>query len=182
MNDDKQKKVASDAIKDEDSEETTSNVVESEAEETVSQEEFDALKELTGQLEDKYKRALADYQNLQKRTQEEKIGWIRTANGNLIERLLPALDHLQTALKGAKESDQKSSWLQGVEMTVLELQRVLEEEGLQKVPTETFDPTIHEVVEAREGKDGVIEDVFQMGYTLNGKLLRPAKVAVGKGK
>ncbi len=152
------------------------------AEEAVSQEEFDALKELAGQLEDKYKRALADYQNLQKRTQEEKIGWIRTANGNLIERLLPALDHLETALKGAKESDQKSSWLQGVEMTVLELQRVLEEEGLQKVPTEKFDPTIHEVVEAREGKDGVIEDVFQMGYTLNGKLIRPAKVAVGKGK
>jgi molecular chaperone GrpE len=168
MNDDKQKKV-------EEKEEL-------EAEETVSKEEFDALKELIGQLEDKYKRALADYQNLQKRTQEEKVGWIKTANGNLIERLLPALDHLQTALKGAKESDQKSSWLQGVEMTVLELQRVLEEEGLQKVPTETFDPTIHEVVEAREGKDGVIEEVFQMGYTLHGKLLRPAKVAVGKGK
>jgi len=151
-------------------------------EEAVSQEEFDALKELASQSEDKYKRALADYQNLQKRVQEEKGEWIKTANGNLIIQLLPALDHLETALKGAKESGQQSPWLQGVEMTVAELRRVLEEEGLHPVQVEKFDPNVHEVVEATEGPEGVIEDVFQMGYTLNGKLIRPAKVAAGKGK
>jgi len=167
-NDDKQKKV-----------EETEEV---ETEETVSKQEFDALKDLAAQLEDKYKRALADYQNLQKRVQEEKIEWIKTANGNLIIQLLPALDHLETALKGAKESTQQSPWLQGVEMTVAELRRVLEEEGLHPVQVEKFDPNVHEVVEATDGPEGAIEDVFQMGYTLNGKLIRPAKVAVGKGK
>jgi molecular chaperone GrpE len=167
-NDDKQKKVE--------------EIEEVETEETVSKQEFDALKDLASQLEDKYKRALADYQNLQKRVQEEKVEWIKTANGNLIIQLLPALDHLETALKGAKESAQQSPWLQGVEMTVAELRRVLEEEGLHPVQVEKFDPNLHEVVEATEGPEGAIEDVFQMGYTLNGKLIRPAKVAVGKGK
>ena len=167
-NDDKQKKV-----------EDTDEV---EAEEVVSKEEFDALKDLASQLEDKYKRALADYQNLQKRVQEEKVEWIKTANGNLIIQLLPAMDHLETALKGAKEKGEQSPWLQGVEMTVAELRRVLEEEGLHPVQVEKFDPNLHEVVEATEGPEGAIEDVFQMGYTLNGKLLRTAKVSAGKGK
>src|SRR6266567_4653261 len=112
------------------------------------EEEVDALKDLSSQLEDKYKRALADYQNLQKRVQEEKSEWIKTANGDLIIQLLPALDHLETALKGAKESEQQSPWLQGVEMTVAELRRVLEEEGLHPVQVEKFDPNLHEVVEA----------------------------------
>ncbi len=167
-NDDKQKKV-----------EDTDEV---EAEEVVSKEEFDALKDIASQLEDKYKRALADYQNLQKRVQEEKVEWIKTANGNLIIQLLPAMDHLETALKGAKEKGEQSPWLQGVEMTVAELRRVLEEEGLHPVQVEKFDPNLHEVVEATEGPEGAIEDVFQMGYTLNGKLLRTAKVSAGKGK
>jgi len=167
-NDDKQKKV-----------EDTDEV---EAEEVVSKEEFDALKDIASQLEDKYKRALADYQNLQKRVQEEKVEWIKTANGNLIIQLLPAMDHLETALMGAKEKGEQSPWLQGVEMTVAELRRVLEEEGLHPVQVEKFDPNLHEVVEATEGPEGAIEDVFQMGYTLNGKLLRTAKVSAGKGK
>jgi len=119
---------------------------------------------------------------LQKRVQEEKVEWIKTANGNLIIQLLPALDHLETALKGAKEKGEQSSWLQGVEMTIVELRKVLEEEGLQPVQVEKFDPNLHEVVQATEGPEGAIEDVFQMGYTLNGKLIRPAKVAAGKGK
>lgn len=144
--------------------------------------EVEELKQQVEDVENKYKRAIADYQNLQKRAREEKSDWIKTANGNLIIRLLPALDHLETALKGAKEKGEQSSWLQGVEMTIAELRRVLKEEGLHTVQTEKFDPNLHEVVQATEGPEGAIEDVFQMGYTLNGKLIRPAKVAAGKGK
>ncbi|MBI5122719.1 nucleotide exchange factor GrpE [Candidatus Roizmanbacteria bacterium] len=157
-------------------------IPEEKLEEIEETEVSDELQQKVEEFETKYKRALADYQNLQKRVQEEKSEWIKTSSMNLILRLLPALDHLETALKGAKEKGEQSGWLKGVEMTVLELRRVLEEEGLRSVQVEKFDPTVHEVVEAREGPENVIVDLFQMGYTLNGKLIRPAKVAVGRGK
>lgn len=131
-------------------------------------------------IENQLKRALADYQNLEKRIAEEKSSWIKMASQDLILRLLPTLDHLQTALKGAKESGDNSSWVQGIEMAVREFRKVLEEEGLGYVQTEIFDPNFHEAVEVREGVDGSVLDVLQMGYTLNGKLIRPAKVVVGK--
>jgi len=167
-------------MKNDDKQKEEEKIDEPEDKDTV--DESEDLKQQIEDVENKYKRAIADYQNLQRRVQEEKSEWIKTANGNLIIRLLPALDHLETALKGAKESGQQSSWLQGVEMTVAELRRVLEEEGLHPVQVEKFDPNIHEVVKATEGPEGTIEDVYQMGYTLNGKLIRPAKVAAGKGK
>lgn len=133
-------------------------------------------------IENQLKRALADYQNLEKRIAEEKGNWIKMASQDLILRLLPTLDHLETALKRAKESGDNSSWVQGIEMAVREFRKVLAEEGLGYVQTEIFDPNFHEAVEVREGVDGSILDVLQMGYTLNGKLIRPAKVVVGSSK
>ena len=144
-------------------------------------EEVEKLKERIRELEEQVKRVLADYQNLQKRTNEEREEWIKTANKNLILDLLPGLNYLEKALKGAKDSGEQSGWLQGVEMSVQELRRALEKEGLGKVQTEKFDPGVHEVIEARAGPEGAILDVFEMGYNLNGKLVKPAKVAVGKG-
>ncbi|MDP3941511.1 MAG: nucleotide exchange factor GrpE, partial [bacterium] len=143
--------------------------------------EVATLQEQIEECETKFKRALADYQNLEKRTREERVEWIKTASKDLLSRMLPALDHLEAAVKGAKESGEQSGWLKGVELTVSEFRRVFEEEGLRPVQTETFDPNIHEAVEAREGPEGKIVDVFQMGYTFNNKLVRAAKVAVGKG-
>src|SRR5258708_641783 len=132
--------------------------------------ELEALKQQVIEFENNYKRALADYQNLQKRVQEEKSEWIKTANGNLIVELLPALDHLDTALKGAEESGQHSPWLKGVEMTASEFRRVLEEQGLEPVQVEKFDPRIHEVIEARESPEVIILDVFHISYTPNSRL------------
>lgn len=142
----------------------------------ISEEKENELEHIENQL----KRALADYQNLEKRAILEKSEWIKLSNKNLLLKLLPTLDHLQTALKGAKESGDNSSWVEGIEMAVREFRKVLEEEGLGYVQTEIFDPNLHEAVEVREGVDGSILDVLQMGYTLNGKLIRPAKVVVGK--
>jgi molecular chaperone GrpE len=131
-------------------------------------------------LENQLKRALADYQNLEKRIAEEKQVWIRLANKDFIVKILPTLDHLDTALKGAKEGGENSSWLSGVELAVGEFRKILQEEGLESVQFESFDPNIHEAVGVQDGPDGKIIDVLQMGYTLNGKLIRPAKVIVGK--
>lgn len=133
-------------------------------------------------IENQLKRAVADYRNLEKRTTEEKREWIKIANKDLILRLLTSLDYLDTAVKGAKEKGENSSWLQGVEMAVKGFQKTLEEEGLEEVEGGTFDPNIHEAIEVREGPGGTILDIFQVGYKLNGKLIRPAKVAVGNGE
>ena len=131
-------------------------------------------------LENQLKKALADYQNLEKRVLEEKANWIKLATKDFILKILPTLDHLETALKGAKDSEEKSSWLSGIELAVGEFRKVLQEEGLQVVQCESFDPNIHEAIGAKEGPEGKILDIVQMGYTLNGKLVRPAKVIVGK--
>lgn len=132
------------------------------------------------ELEDQVRRSLADYQNLEKRTREERVSWIKTANKDFIIRILPTLAHLESALKGAKDSGETSAWLQGIELAVKEFRKILEEEGLEEVQVESFDPNLHEAVGTREGQEGAILDVLQMGYNLDGKLIRPAKVIVGK--
>lgn len=142
----------------------------------VQKNEDQELKNLENQL----RRALADYQNLEKRIEQEKVNWIKLANKDFILRILPTLDHLDTALKGAEEGGENSSWLNGVELAVGEFRKILKDEGLESVQAESFDPNLHEAVEVREGPDGKILDVIQMGYTLNGILIRPAKVVVGK--
>jgi molecular chaperone GrpE len=131
-------------------------------------------------LENQLKRALADYQNLEKRIAEEKVNWIKLATKDFILKILPTLDHLETALKGARDNGENSSWLSGTELAVGEFRKVLQEEGLEPIQCESFDPNVHEAVGVQEGPDGKIFDVMQMGYTLNGKLIRPAKVIVGK--
>ena len=141
----------------------------------------DESEEKIASLEEQVKRSLADYQNLEKRTRDERQSWIKQSNKDFILRILPTLDHLETALKGAKDGGEDSSWLQGVEMAVKEFKRVLQEEGLEEVQTESFDPNLHEAVSAQEGPDGKILEVLQIGYNLNGNLIRPAKVIVGKG-
>lgn len=148
----------------------------------IESEEVIELKKHNEELENSYKRALADYQNLEKRTLEQRKDWIITANKELILRILPTLDHLEKALQGAREKGEQSGWVQGVEMAVKELRKILEEEGLRPVQTEDFDPNLHEAVEVIEGKNGKILNVLQMGYTLNEKLIRPARVIVGKSK
>jgi molecular chaperone GrpE len=131
-------------------------------------------------LENQLKKALADYQNLEKRIVEEKANWVKLATKDFILRVLPTLDHLNKALEGAKDGKDSSSWLSGVELAVVEFRKALEEEGLEPVQIDSFDPNVHEAVGIGDGPDGKILNVAQMGYTLNGKLIRPAKVIVGK--
>lgn len=132
------------------------------------------------ELENQVKRTLADYQNLEKRVSEERGEWIKSANKSLILKLLPTLEHLDTVLKTAKDQGERSNWLEGIEMIVKQFRETLKEEGLEPVQCESFNPQLHEVVEVRNGPEGRILDILSMGYKLNGKLVKPAKVVVGK--
>ncbi|MDD2822666.1 MAG: nucleotide exchange factor GrpE [Candidatus Daviesbacteria bacterium] len=134
-------------------------------------------------LEDQLKRAVADYQNLEKRIQDGRSELTKWASGDLVMRILPTLDHLDTALGGASEGDKASGWYKGVELAVKEFKKVLEEEGLQTINIQImdeYDPRLAEAVETKEGEENKVLEIVQNGYNMNGKVIRPAKVVVGK--
>mgnify|MGYP001602507558 CR=1 FL=1 len=153
-------------------------------------------------LENQLKRAVADYQNLEKRVNEGRSELSQWATTGLIKRLLPVLDHLETVVeKGQQvlsEHCESKDWVKGVELAVKELKSVLQSEGLDEIAADgQFDPSLHEAVDVREmppspasgaasldssgePKDNMILEVVRKGYNLNDKVLRPAQVVVGR--
>lgn len=131
------------------------------------------LEEKIADIDNKYRRALADYQNLEKRVREEKSEWIKGANNALLHRFLPLLDTLTLA---SSHSEDKTLTVVNSMFT-----DVLKSEGVEKIETigKQFDPTIMEAVEIVAGDDNIVIAEKRAGYTLYGKLLRAAEVAVG---
>ncbi len=145
------------------------------------QNEFQTLQEQFEQVSGQFKRALADYQNLEKRVAEGRSEMHSWAATNLIEKLLPSLDYLELATDGAAEEEKKSGWFRGVEMAVRQLRDTLKNEGLDEIGADgQFDPALHEAVDTRVGEEGKVMEITRKGYVLNGKVLRPAQVIVGR--
>ena len=151
------------------------------------QTEFQALQEQFEQVSGQFKRALADYQNLEKRVAEGRSEMAAWASTNLIEKLLPSLDYLEMATSGVGEEEKKSGWFKGVEMAVRQLRDTLKNEGLDEIGIDPgsgsrteFDPSLHEAVDTRVGDEGKVLEITRRGYMLNGKVLRPAQVIVGR--
>lgn len=124
-------------------------------------------------LENQLKRALADYQNLEKRVSNEKSEWIKLSNKDLLLRLLPGLDSLLLAQKHTQD--------EGVKVSIKHFLDILEGEGVKKIETEgkDFDPKLMEAVSTKEGEDGKVIEEVRAGYTLFDNVLRPAQVIVG---
>ncbi|HUD04377.1 MAG TPA: nucleotide exchange factor GrpE [Patescibacteria group bacterium] len=139
-------------------------------EEKVEPEENTELSNLENQL----KRALADYQNLEKRIASEKSSWILASNKNLLLRLLPGLDSLLLAEKHTQD--------EGVKLSIKHFIDSLEAEGVKKIETvgRTFDPNLMEAITTQEGEEGKILEEVRAGYMLYDSVLRPAQVIVGK--
>src|SRR5579863_6806440 len=138
--------------------------------------ELDALKQQVEEFQNNYKRALADYQNLQKRVQEEKSEWIRSGNKELILRILPVLDTLILAQQHVKD--------QGLEVSVQQFLDILRSEGVTKIETvgHEFDPQLMECVTTEEGDKNKVLREIRAGFMQYERVLRPAQVTVGKGK
>ena len=147
----------------------------------AKKEDKKQLEERMTELEDQLKRALADYQNLEKRVHADSSAVAHSLRSELVLKLLPVLDSLDQAVAGASESEAESGWLKGVMMSIKQFRQILAEEGLIEIPTDgKFDPVLHEAIDVKEGENDKILDVVQRGYTFNGRVLRPAKVIVGK--
>ena len=132
-----------------------------------------------GETKDQYQRMLAEYANYKRRTEQEKeqIGLFTKAE--LLGKLLPTLDNLERAVEAPAGEEYKS----GVDMTIRQFHEALIALGLEEIPADNqpFDPEVHHAV-MREDADGVEPDtvtqVFQRGYRVGGRLLRPAMVKV----
>lgn len=133
------------------------------------------LKDKFEDIENQLKRAVADYRNLEKRVQDEKRDTAKFANLDLLSKLMPAFDTLFLAAKYTSD--------EGVKLTAKNLINVLREVGVEKVTTEEeeFNPQVMEAVEVIDGEDNKVVEEMRPGFTLFGKLLRPAHVKVGKG-
>ena len=144
-------------------------------------EELEQLQQTVNDLENQLKRAVADYRNLEQRINQGRSELTSFVGAELIRKLLPVLDHLEKSLDGVSESERQSGWFRGVELAVKELQSVLQQEGLEEIAAGgQFDPALHEAVDTRNGDDNMILEVARKGYNLNGKVLRPAQVVVGR--
>jgi molecular chaperone GrpE len=144
------------------------------------------LDDLRRQLDDKHDRllrALAEADNIRRRAQRDREDFVKYANESLLRDLIPVLDNLDRALEAARSTAGSESVVAGVELIQRELLRVLERAGVTRYTAvgQPFDPTRHEaiarVVSAEATPDTVVTETAP-GYLLNGRVLRPAMVAV----
>ena len=150
-------------------------VDESVDEEELEQEsEIEALQLKVEEAENNYRRALADYQNLQKRTQEDRMQWIRSANKDLLLRILTVLDTLMLAHQHKEDKN--------IEVSIAQFLDVLKAEGVTKIETKgkKFDPHLMEAIATDEGEEGKVLEELRAGFMLHDSLLRAAQVKVGK--
>lgn len=126
-------------------------------------------------FKDKYLWALADYQNLEKQTAAWKEDFVKFANLELVLQILEVVDDLEKAQEHLNDA--------GLKIVIDKLQKILKNNGLEEITCleGNFDPTTCEAIEIVPGQeDNKIVKILEKGYKLNGKVIRPAKVAVSK--
>ncbi|MCF8298318.1 MAG: nucleotide exchange factor GrpE [Saprospiraceae bacterium] len=144
--------------------------------------------ELQNQLEelnDKFLRLYSEFDNYRKRTIKEKSDLYKTASSDLILALLPVLDDFKRANKAFEESDDINAIKEGIELIFNKFKNTLNQKGVKEMETigEVFDTEFHEAItqiDASEDMKGKIVDEVEKGYFLGEKVLRYAKVVIGK--
>jgi molecular chaperone GrpE len=145
-----------------------------------------ALATELAELKDRYLRLAAEYDNFRKRNLKERQDLHNYANESLVKDLLPVVDNLERAVAHGRKEEQRAdseNLLQGVELTWRSLVQILARFGVTEIEAEgkPFDPQVHEAVRRIASSDhpsGTILEVYQKGYLLKDRLLRPAMVAV----
>lgn len=157
---------------------------EKKAEEEKQEDPLEKANKEIADLKDKYLRTLAEFDNYKKRTLKEKAELILNGSEKTVKAVLPVLDDFERALQD-KSKDPKAI-KEGVQMIFNKFVKALQSLGVKKIDTEDkdFDTDFHEAVAMVPGmgdeKKGKVIDCVQTGYTLNDKVIRHAKVAVGQ--
>lgn len=136
-------------------------------------------------MKDNYLRLYAEFENYKKRNQKERAELIRNAGREVLEKLLPVLDDFERAIK-AMGKDESNPLLEGVQLIHQKMNGIMEQQGVKAIHSigKTFDVEQHEAitempVEDADQKGKVIDEV-EKGYMLNDKILRYAKVVIGR--
>ena len=143
------------------------------------------LSEKVAKEKDDYIRLMAEFDNFRRRTSQEKLDLVSVASEDTIKGLLPVLDDCERAIAALKDSTDSAAAKEGTELIYGKLTAYLKSKGLAPIEAmdKPFDTDVHEAVAQmpvqEEEKKGKIFDVVQTGYTLNGKVIRFAKVVVG---
>jgi len=136
------------------------------------------------ELEDKYLRAHADFENTKKRLEKEKQMAIDYTNEKFAKEMLPIIDSLELALAHSGEETEGSKLREGVSLTLDTLIKAFERNGIKQIATSgAFDPEMHEAImqaPSDEIEDGHIVATLQKGYIFRDRLIRPALVSVCK--
>lgn len=150
------------------------------------EKEIDDLKKQLDESKDKYLRLFAEFDNYKKRTNKERIEWIKAAGMEVIISMLPVLDDFERGLKQMENALDVQSLKEGKQLIYNKLKTQLEQRGLQQMETigKEFNPELHdaisEVSAPSEEMKGKVMDEIEKGYYLNDVLIRHAKVVVGK--
>ena len=160
---------------------------EMQGEEFIEVPQGEELKRLNAELRemnDKYLRLYAEFENYKKRVNKDKEELVKYGNENILYELLPVIDNLDMALQHAS-NDVSSGLVQGVEITLKELRKTLEKFGLTPIEAsgKPFDPLVHHAMTQAERDDvdeQIIVEEYRKGYRLRDKVLRPSLVAVSK--
>ena len=150
------------------------------------EEQLAAAKQEAAASYDRYTRAVADLENFRKRTVREKDELRQFATSGLMEDVIPILDNLGLGLAAARQQPDVQAIVNGVSLTMEQFKTTLARHGLKEINPagQKFDPNFHECIShqpsAEVGEEQVMQ-VVRLGYSLNGRLLRPASVIVSSG-
>ena len=182
-------------LKNEEAAQETAQTEETPAEETPAQEltveeqlanMLGEAQQMVNEEKDRYLRLAAEFDNYRKRTLKEKAELIKNGGEKTLTAILPVLDDFERALKNMEAHEATQAMKEGVELIFNKFQKILGQEGLQKIETEgkDFDVDFHEAIALipapSEDLKGKILDCVQTGYMLNEKVIRHSKVAVAQ--
>lgn len=171
-----------DNVQDQTAEETTAETVE----ETQETPQEPTMEDKYNELNNKYLRIHAEFDNYRKRTNKEKVDLISTASAGILKDLLPVLDDFERAIANNANVDDIDSVKEGFNLIFNKFSSLLQSKGLKEMPAvgETFDPELHEAIAKipapKKKMKGKVVDAVEKGYYLNDKVIRYAKVAVGE--
>ena len=163
------------------------NKVKKEESVTLTKEEIEQMNNKVKESEEKFLRAQAELINYRKRKDEETEKKLKYANEDLVLEILPVLDNFERAIKMDDDNleDEVSQFLSGMKMVYAGLVSALEKFGVKEIESlgKPFDANVHQAVmtESVEGKEeDIVLEVYQKGYMLKDKVIRPAMVKVNK--
>lgn len=155
-------------------------------EQEANEASLDAKDEQISELKAKLIQAQADFENIKKRLEKDKVTAVNFANESFARDLLPVLDTLEMAINAAGDDEVSAKIKEGVGLTIQSFKQVLTKHGVRMIETREggeFDPNVHNAmsyVESETIASGRIAQIYQHGYMYNDRVLRPAMVLISK--